>query len=193
MLRKEKNYEFRKRMLNVNKAGMRDGNVNPTEDEFVIHSGMTVYIPQDEVVYTAAKDFVDFMYTSMETPVLLTSDVLQKADIIVKIDATYKDYKSYRIVVKTDGIQIVAHDARGAAQALFRLEDRMLTRHAPFLQVGVEERSPLYTPRMTHSGYGLDDFPNEHLLQIAKAGMDAILLFVSDVNKTPRGFWTSMR
>lgn len=188
MLRKEDKYEFRKRMLKVNKFGMRHGDVKTTEDDFVIRSGMTVCIPRDEVVYTAAKDFGDFMYTSMETPVLLTSDVSQKADIVVKIDATYKDYKSYRIVVETDGIQIVAHDARGAAQALFRLEDRMLTRHAPFLQVGVEERSPLYTPRMTHSGYGLDVFPNEHLLQIAKAGMDAILLFVSDVNKTPRGF-----
>ncbi len=31
-------------------------------------------------------------------------------------------------------------------------------------------------------------FPNEHLLQIAKAGMDAILLYVTDVDKTPRGY-----
>ncbi len=85
-------------------------------------------------------------------------------------------------------MEILAHDARGAAQALFRLEDRMLTRRAPFLTHGTEERSPLYSPRMTHSGYGLDEFPDEHLMQIAKAGMDAILVFTKGVNQTPKGF-----
>ena len=46
----------------------------------------------------------------------------------------------------------------------------------------------MYSPRMIHSGYGIDWFPNEHLAAIAHAGMDAILVFVKDVNITTTGF-----
>ena len=38
---------------------------------------------------------------------------------------------------------------------------------------------------MIHSGYQLDVFPDAHLSAIAHAGMDAILIFVKDVNMTP--------
>jgi len=38
---------------------------------------------------------------------------------------------------------------------------------------------------MTHSGWGLDAFPDAHLNAIAHAGMDAILLFVEGVDRTP--------
>lgn len=41
---------------------------------------------------------------------------------------------------------------------------------------------------MIHSGYGIDEFPDAHLSQIAHTGMDAILVFVKGVNLTTRGF-----
>ncbi len=173
-------------MRQVNKPGVCDRDARPLETEFAITPGMKLHIPREDAVYTAAKDFMDFMYASMETSVSLWEE--DGADMVVQIDKTYGSYKSYQITVTESGIRVLAHDARGAAQGLYRLEDRMLTRHAPFLKKGTEERAPIYSPRMTHSGYGLDDFPDEHLLQIAKAGMDAILVFVSDVNQTPRGY-----
>lgn len=185
MLKEEKLYGFRSRLMQVNKPGCRDQRLQPAEQEWELKAGMRLCFPNDPVVYTAAKDFGDFMLVSMETPVLLCHD---SGDIRIIIDKSYGSYKAYRLEVKGEGITITAHDDRGAAQALFRLEDMMLTRHAPFVPFGIEEHAPQYTPRMTHSGYGLDDFPDEHLLQIAKAGMDAILIFVSDLNKTPRGY-----
>ncbi len=188
MLPQEKNFAFRQRMRQVNPPAVHTPGAQPTKQEFALSAGARLCIPQDEVLYTAARDFVDFMYVSMDTPVLLCHNNASAGDICVTIDPAYKSYKSYKITVTAKKIEILAHDARGAAQALYRLEDRMLTRHAPFLALGAEERSPLFAPRMTHSGFGLDDFPNEHLLQIAKAGMDAILVFVSDVNKTPLGY-----
>jgi len=186
MLKEEKSYAFRQRLLQVNPPAALKANVVAAPEEFRVCPGMTLSIPRDSVIYTAAKDFGDFMLVSMETPILLMTD--HPGDITITVDPDYKSYKSYEITVTGQGVWIKAHDARGAAQALFRLEDRMLTRHAPFLHYGQETRLPLYSPRMTHSGYGLDDFPDAHLLQIAKAGMDAILVFVSDINKTPRGY-----
>ncbi len=228
MLKKEKPYDFRKRMLTANAFDVYDGKKKPEENQFVLQPGTSLYIPEGEVCYTAAVDFCDFCFRSMNTPVLLQkcdrNDIVIKVDedsrsnaasernegcresnecsaeerlrkretndkknIVIKIDESYKSYKSYRIEVG-HGIRITAHDERGAAQALFALEEMMLTNHAPFVEKGIIERAPLYSPRMTHSGYGLDMYPDEHLLQIAKAGMDAILVFTVDINETPRGY-----
>ena len=60
----------------------------------------------------------------------------------------------------------------------------MNLRCAPFLKKGVENRRSLFSPRMTHSGWAVDVFPDSHLAQIAHAGMDAILIFIKDVDRT---------
>ena len=151
MLRNEKPYDFRKRMLTVNKSDVYTGDKTPSENQFELKSGMIVSIPEGDVCYTAASDFSDFCFRSMNTPILLQKN--KEADITVSIDENYKGYKSYRIEIEND-IKITAHDERGAAQALFALEEMMLTNHAPFLEKGITERSPLYSPRMTHSGSG---------------------------------------
>ena len=41
---------------------------------------------------------------------------------------------------------------------------------------------------MVHSGFGIDQFPDCHLRDIAHSGMDAILVFTKDVNTTTCGF-----
>lgn len=180
----ERLYDFRLKLLRGPEKGIADG-AKAAEDEFLLEDGVRVVVPDTDVVMTAARDFADYMLSSMETPVLLA----HKGDggVTVTIDPSYGSYKSYRIDVN-DRIRIVAHDERGAAQAMFRLEERMTLRRYPCLKKGSEEHAPLYSPRMTHSGYGLDLYPNEHLLQIARSGMDAILLFYSGINVTPRGF-----
>jgi len=189
MLKEEKRYEFRDRLRKVNPTNVLYISAEPASDEFVLTAGMTVQIPDDAVIYTAAKDFADFMLTSMETPVCISKKAINGSNgIKVTVDESYKTYKAYKTEVSANGITITAHDARGAAQALFRLEDIMLTRHAPFVPFKKEERKPLYSPRMVHSGYGLDNFPTEHLMQIAKAGMDAIIVFAKGVDETPHGY-----
>lgn len=188
MLKIEQRYEFRNRMRETNKKGGYIRTTVKADNEFALYNGAILNIPDDEVVYTAAKDFADFMYKTMETPVLISSSDAQNCAINVIIDPSYKSYKAYKTETTPSGIQITAHDARGAAQSLFRLEDIMSARHAPFIPCSIEERAPMYSPRMVHSGYGLDSFPDEHLLQIAKAGMDAIIVFAKGANETPRGY-----
>ena len=64
----------------------------------------------------------------------------------------------------------------------------MTLREGPFLRAQDVTREPLFGPRMTHSGWALDEFPDAHLNAIAHAGMDAILVFVSGVDRTPDQF-----
>ena len=64
----------------------------------------------------------------------------------------------------------------------------MNLKRAPIVKKREETRKPLFSPRMIHSGYGLDNFPDAHLNAIAHAGMDAILVFVKDVDTTPHGY-----
>ena len=41
---------------------------------------------------------------------------------------------------------------------------------------------------MVHSGFGLDEYPDNYLSRIAHDGRDAILVFVKDINQTPTGY-----
>ncbi|MDX9980863.1 MAG: hypothetical protein RBU25_12635, partial [Lentisphaeria bacterium] len=95
--------------------------------------------------------------------------------------------RSYRLVVKRDAIVVCGRDERGAGQGCYYLEDLMNLREAPFLQLGDEARAPVFQPRMIHSGWGIDLFPDPHLNAIAHAGIDAILVFVKGPNRTTVG------
>lgn len=65
------------------------------------------------------------------------------------------------------------------------LEYLMNVREAPFPNTCDVVGELLFNPRMVHSGWGLDQFPDPHLSAIAHAGMDAILVFVEGVDRTP--------
>ncbi len=82
----------------------------------------------------------------------------------------------------SDKVAICGFDDRGAAQGLYFLEDKMSIRRAPFLQKKVEKRAPLFSPRMVHSGYALDVYPDEYLAKIAHSGRDAVVIFIKDLD-----------
>lgn len=64
----------------------------------------------------------------------------------------------------------------------------MNLREAPFIKKCDTVREPVFSPRMTHSGWGIDQFPDQHLNAIAHAGMDSVLLFVKSINKSNSGY-----
>lgn len=198
MLHKEQNYEFRKRMLTLHQPDRRDMTLVPSADEFELTDGTVLYVPQhaDEVILTAAQDFAEYLLISMNVSAMIKRGKPADGEkaVLVALAADegvdlgeYQCYRGYRVEI-ADGISIYAHDARGAAQALYYLEDLMNMRHAPFVKRGGCSRKPLYSPQMVHSGYGLDDYPNEHLNAIAHAGRDAILVFTEAANLSPVGF-----
>lgn len=197
MLQKENKYDFRKRMLEIHKPNIRKTDRIPNDNEFVIENGVIITLPENSgiVVETAAKDLVDYFNISMNMAAMVAKGEFSGA----KIRLTFaKDtgvdlgdvagYMGYKIDTTDDGIDICAFDERGAAQAFYRLEEIMSLRKAPYIEKGTVRNKAMFSPRMVHSGYRLDEFPDEHLSAIAHAGMDAILVFVEDVDVTPYGF-----
>ena len=197
MLQKEQRYDFRKRMLEIHKPNVRKMDRTPNDNEFVIQHGVIITLPENPgiVVETAAKDLVDYFNISMNMAAMVAKGEFPGAKIrLTFAKETGVDlgdvagYMGYKIDTTDDGIDICAFDERGAAQAFYRLEELMSLRKAPFIEKGTVKNKAMFAPRMVHSGYRMDEFPNEHLSAIAHAGMDTILVFVEDVDVTPYGF-----
>lgn len=193
----EKNYEFRKKLLKVHSENVRDNTLKAKDNEFIFDDGAVIYLQScTDVILTAAKDFSDYLFTSMNVSSMISIKDSFKEKCAVSIRLKYdsedladaEGYMGFSINVSSDRIEIIAFDERGAAQALYHLEDVMNIRKAPFVKFGNIKKKAIFSPRMVHSGYGIDEFPDAHLSQIAHTGMDAILVFVEGVNKTTRGF-----
>lgn len=176
----EKPYDFRKQLEVVHDRGRRDLELKPAAEEFVFRDGMVIAVPDnaDEVLAVAGKDFCDYLDVSMGVSARFARG--GKGEVTISIGDLPS--RAYRVEVG-DVVKITAADSRAAAQALYHLEDLMNLRRAPFLSKGAEMRRPMFSPRMTHSGWGLDVFPDSHLAQIAHAGMDAIVIFVRAIDK----------
>ncbi|MBE6651268.1 MAG: hypothetical protein E7613_08140 [Ruminococcaceae bacterium] len=194
MRKPEKNYEFRHKMLKIHREDIRDKKLVPSFDEIEIKDGFVIDISRTmtEVVLTAAKDLQDYLLISMGVSVLIdTKGSVAGESISVDIApnklTNAKGYMGYKLSFDK-GIKIDAFDERGIAQAFYYLEDMMTLRSAPFIKKEVIENKAMYSPRMIHSGFGIDQFPDCHLRDIAHSGMDAILVFTKDVNTTTCGF-----
>ena len=184
-------YDFRKRLEVVHEAGRRDTSAKPAADEFVLADGAVVSVPADadEVMALAAKDFCDYLDVSMGVSARFARG--GEGTVAIAVDGRMAA-RSYRIETG-GGVKVTAADSRAAAQALYHLEDLMNLRGAPFLKKGAETRRSLFSPRMTHSGWAVDVFPDAHLAQIAHAGMDAIVIFVKDVDRTKGAAYQDVR
>ena len=198
MLHKEENYAFRHRMLQIHKPHLLDPSARPHENECILSQGVSICIPQNAgtVLLTAAKDFADYLFTSMDLSCTLQYGAANGRNNFVELllaeDADvdlgdYSGYRGYRIVIE-NGISVYGNDERGIAQALYYLEFLMTYRKAPFFKRQTLNRKPRFSPMMVHSGYGLDEYPNEHLSAIAHEGRDAILVFTKAANISAIGF-----
>ena len=199
----EKNYDFRKRMLQVHKSGIRDRSLIAEKDELVISDGACIIIPDSAgaVINRAAIDFQDYLMTSMGISAVIkkSADILHETHSgegsIIFASKEHLDCdlmegdspRGYRIDCGRN-IIITGYDEAGAMQGGFYIEDIMNIRHAPFVKKGTAAKHQLFSPRMTHSGFGLDMYPDQHLAAIAHAGMDTILVFVEGVNMTQNGY-----
>ena len=192
----EKPYDFRKRLECVHERDRRDPAAKPAADEFAIKDGFVIALPPGatDLMRFAARDFEEYLDVSMGVSARIAHKGLALGAESVFSAGLSSDYaeidrvtlkpREYRIVVHDVGVMMQAADERAFAQALYHLEDLMNLRKAPFLKKGTEMRRSMFSPRMTHSGWGVDVFPDVHLAQIAHAGMDAIVIFIKDVDKT---------
>ena len=188
-MQQEAKYAFRKRLDEVHKAGRRDFSVVKKDNEVEINSGWTINTgvkPEARILF-AAQDLQDYFLKSMDLMIPLSQDTQKKAIVLVlEEDASKK--RAFHFNVEEDNVVITGTDSEGIAQGCIYLEDLMNFREAPFLCKQNEFIEPLFSPRMVHSGWGLDQYPDSHLNAIAHAGFDSILLFVKGPFETTFGY-----
>ena len=195
---KEKAYDFRKKLLTIHEKDVRDKSRIATADMAEISDGAVIEIgkTENEVIRTAAADFVDFLKVSMGVSATVETEGMASGKNVIRlfladdagVDLKEADgYKGF-LIDTGDGIDIYGKDDRGVAAALYYIEDMMTMEKAPFLKRGEIRKKPLLAPLMVHSGYGLEEWPDEYLSRIAHEGRDAILVFTWDVNKTHVGY-----
>ncbi len=195
-MRKENAYDFQKRLLTVHAPNLRDPKRVAKIGEYQLPDRVTISMPQDAnaVMQTAVLDFADYLKTSMHVLAEVTCGC-ENAQVKVALasDAGVDlgdcaSYKGFRIDVTETGICVYGYDDRGIGQGLYYLEDLMGFESAPVVAVGTICKKPMFWPMMIHSGYALDEYPDEYLSRVAHEGRDAILVFTKDVNTTPSGY-----
>lgn len=198
MLKKENRYDFKKELLQVHKKDRRDMNFLPCENEFAVDDGIVIVLPEDSdiVVLTAAKDFLDYLFTSMKVSARISNNEDKNfKNIVVSFNEDLGDasgYMGYRINVTDSGITLEGYDNRGIAQGFYFLEDLMNIRRAPFLEKKVTARKALFSPRFAQSPFGMFEFNDEALSYMAHLGYDAIELWINGYNVDKRGGFIDM-
>lgn len=200
----ERNYEFRRRLEQVHVPGRRDAGLKSMADEIEIGAGWRIAVREKAPaqILDIARDLQDYLLVSMGIPVLLVrvknlnSELSGSSPTIVlatKVDLPdlgggLTRPRSYRVVCSKNRIIVCGFDERGAAQGSYYLEDLMNLREAPFLKLQDVKREPVFSPRMTHSGWGIDQFPDAHLNAMAHYGFDSILVFARGVDHATMGY-----
>ncbi|MBQ2696171.1 MAG: hypothetical protein IJF61_02590 [Clostridia bacterium] len=194
----EQPYEFRKKLLTIHEKDVRDVSLQPSTDQFAFSDGVIIEIGNTDnvVINIAAEDFADFFKTSMGFSAsvsktgkasganVVTLALAKEAGVDLEEAEGYKGF----LIDVNDGIKVYGYDDRGVAAALYYMEDLMCFDHAPFLQKGIIKKKPMMAPLMVHSGYGMEEWPDEYLLRIAHEGRDALLVFTCGINQTRVGY-----
>lgn len=192
----EKNYDFRKRLLQIHEKDVRNNNRTVTENEYEIPDTAVIAVlgKHTDITVTAVRDFIDYLRVSMHISARM-EECAENADITVSLAeesgvnlGKCAGYKGFRIDTEDNGIKIYGFDERGIGQALYYIEALMNFEKAPVMKKGTVSKKTMFAPRMVHSGYGLDEFPDEYIARIAHEGRDALLVFTKDADKTPHGY-----
>ena len=187
----EKNYDFRERLRAVHKANRRRDAVWHRIAGTVVDDTWQIVFPDQagRVVRNAARDLQEYFEVSMGVYVKTVPSSKRGEGKAVTLSLGLDGApSSYRLISDGEGISILGADERGIAQGCYALEDRMNLNEGPVLELCDVVKAPLYSPRMTHSGYGLDLYPDDYLRVLAHYGMDAILVFVKDLDITAHGY-----
>ncbi|MFA6929056.1 MAG: hypothetical protein WCT05_01935 [Lentisphaeria bacterium] len=175
----EKNYEFRSRLDQVHRPGFRNADATVQKDEIALDVQWVISDPGTLFGGCAALDLQDYLQRCMglSLPIRETGE---KQIVLTEVAGE----KGFFWEITPERITLQGNTRKG----VYYLEDLMNFREAPFFSLGKGRRDPLFYPRMVHSGWAQDVFPDSHLNAIAHAGFDCILLFVVGVNQTTYGY-----
>ncbi len=177
----ERKYAFRERLDQVHKPGRRDARAVCADGEIEITEDWCIVSAEELKRGAAAVDLQDYLQVSMGLSVLIRKEATGRQILLQEVAGD----NGFDWEITPERIFIRGNIRRG----VYYLEDLMNFREAPFLSPGTGRRDPLFAPRMVHSGWGLDQFPDRHLDAIAHAGFDTVLLFVKGVDLTTHGVY----
>ena len=186
----ERNYDFLKRMREIHRPNRRDFQAVPAANEVAINEDWQLILRTGFASggEKALLDFQEYLQISMRVPVKASiSAKLAGPSILFQQQALDGPRGSFQLEVNADGITLSTADLQGLWSGIVYLEDVMNFREAPFLPLGSELRKPLIRIRRTHSGSGIDDFPDWQLSAIAHAGFNTIEI-CQDFDRTTRGY-----
>ena len=134
----EEPYAFRSRLVTVHRADRRDMAERPAADEYAVPNGVQIVVPENapELVQSAENDFADYLIVSMRVNASVRrATETAKPGLVAGVTVSLGSLEKRGFVTTTaeNGVRIVASDDRMAAQAFYRLEDRMNFRRGPFL------------------------------------------------------------
>lgn len=92
-----------------------------------------------------------------------------------------------RIAAQPGLVRVSGATALETAQGCYRLEDEFEDAAAAAVKTGERTYTRMFSPRMTHSGVGIDEFPDWYLDEILRAGMDSIIVYIADPPDVSRG------
>lgn len=175
----EINYDFRKRIDIVHKPDIFDRTKTPESGEIVIDDSWKIIYTGILCQGCAALDLQDYFQTCMGISLPIVRHATEKKYFLLREKT---GDKGFELAVTDSGVLITGNIRKG----VHRLEDIMNFREAPYIPVQETRCDPIFTPRMVHSGWGHDSYPDSHLNAISHAGFDTILIFVTGPDRNAK-------
>ena len=190
----EKRYDFKKDLLKLHKDYRRDFSKKPTDKEIELCDGIAIILPEksNTLIECAARDFSEYLYTSMKIGSLVTAKDCDYAQLLIisvnpELDEAARGDMGYSINVTDRVITLEGYEPAGVAQGLYFLEDLMNIRRAPFLEKRKIARKSIFETRISQSPFGMFAWNDEALSTLAHFGMNSLSLWIKDVNLDKRG------
>ena len=128
------------------------------------------------------EDYLKYLENPCRKIILLSENDTDRFQLKSKQEA------AFHIEVTESSVIIVGKSERGTAQGVYYIEDTMRLYGKAALKAENDEHAPLFSPRMTHSGYELDTFSDSFMEACAHAGMDSIIVFSGELDTNFHGF-----
>ncbi|MBQ2719146.1 MAG: hypothetical protein IJF73_03665 [Clostridia bacterium] len=185
----EKKYAFRERMCRVHRTGITDPSVYTRHEGLTLTEEFSIVLPLSAgaVLRHAALDLSDYFAVSHGLSIPVVSEGEAHGPTIrlcVKEDG--RKNRAFTLAVDED-VTVVANSEAAVFSATVYLEERMNEWKGPRLPRGRVERESVFSPRMVHSGYGLDEFTEDYLNRLAHDGYDTILIYVRSAEESAAG------
>lgn len=177
-------FDFQKKLIDFYPKNIRK-DIQLSSGEVSLPNLIKLVKTNNKVIDNALKSLKKFLRSAFD----ITAEIDESQfgfNLKTEIDAN-KKVKGYEISVLSDGLVIKGDSDRSVAQGVYYLEFLFYEKKAPILALGDIRVEIPYSPRIIHSGYALDEFPDEYLSNIAHYGYDAIAVYSKGVNLSRTG------